>query len=63
MNIPCLLHVSATVVAILSEVRYKEWVYRDITKVCEPKQRCKILNFKNIWFKIILKYKIQIKFL
>jgi len=63
MKIICLLHVSATLVAILSEVCYKGWIYRDITKVCETRHRCKILNFKNIWLKILLKYKIQIKFL
>jgi len=63
MNIVCLLHVLATLVAILSKVRYKGWIYRDIKKVCEPTHMCKLLIFQNIWFKIILKYEIQIKFL
>jgi hypothetical protein len=63
MIVVCLVHVSATLVAILSEVCYKEWIYRDITKVCESTHRCKILSFKNLWFKIILKYKKQMKFL
>ena len=63
INIVILLHVSANLVAILSEVRYKGWIYRDVTKVCEPTHRCKILSFKNIWFKIISKYKIQVNFL
>jgi hypothetical protein len=34
-----LLHVSATLVAILREVCCKEWIYRDITKVCEQTHR------------------------
>jgi hypothetical protein len=32
VNIVCLLHVSATLVTILSEMRYKGWIYRDIKK-------------------------------
>jgi len=35
MNVVCPVHVSATLVAILSEVCYKEWIYRDITKDCK----------------------------
>ena len=33
----------------------------DITKVCEPLHRCKILSFKNTWFKIHISFKIQIR--
>jgi len=35
-----MLHVSASLVAILREVYCKEWIYRDITNVCEPMHRC-----------------------
>ena len=35
IDIVRLLHVSATVVAILREERYKGWIYRDITEVYE----------------------------
>jgi hypothetical protein len=35
-------------VAILREVLYEGWIHQDITKVCEPKHRYKILDFKNI---------------
>jgi len=41
------LHVSATVVAILREVRYKEY----ITKVLYQCTKCKILSF-TVWFKM-----------
>jgi len=34
-----MLHVSATLVAILREVSCKEWIYRDITNVCETMHR------------------------
>ena len=61
INIVVLLHVSITLVAILREVHYKRWINRDITKVCEPMHICKILSFNNRWFKIHIKYKIQIK--
>jgi hypothetical protein len=50
-----LLQVSTTLVAINKEVPYKGWIYRDITKICELKHRCKILSFKNIGFKIHIK--------
>jgi Fe2+ transport system protein B len=62
LNVVCLVHVSATLVAVLSKVCYKGWLYRDLTKVCEQTHRCKIPSFKNLWFKIILKYKKHIKF-
>jgi hypothetical protein len=39
MNILCLLHVSAAVVAILREVHYKGYV----TKVHEPMHKCKMI--------------------
>jgi len=38
-----LLHVSAALVAILSEVHQKQWIYHDIKKVCESICSCKIL--------------------
>ena len=55
INIVYLLHVSATHVATLGEVHYKGWIYRDITKVCEIKHRCKILLFKRTWWKLLTK--------
>ena len=61
INTVFLLHVSATLVAILREMHYKGWTNRDITKVCEPMHICKILSFNNTWFKINIKYKVQIK--
>jgi hypothetical protein len=42
-----LLHVSATLVVILREVQYKGRIRRDITKLCELTQICKILSFNN----------------
>ena len=33
-KIICLLHVSATVVATLSEQQYKGWIYRDTKNFC-----------------------------
>ena len=56
-----LTRVSVTHVAILREVRYRRWKRRCNTKVCEPKYRCKILSFKNVYFKICIKIKIQLK--
>jgi hypothetical protein len=57
-----LLHISATHVAIFREVHYKGQIHQNITRVFEPMQRYKILNFKNnTWFKIHTKIKIQIK--
>jgi len=44
INTVVLLHVSATLVAILREVHYKGWLNRDITNVCEPMHICKILH-------------------
>ena len=52
INIVYLLHVSATHVAILGEVHYKGWIYRDLTKVCEVMHSCKILSFKRTWSKL-----------
>ena len=50
-----LLQVSATHVAILGEVLYQGWAYRDITKVCELMHRCKILHFSRSWSKFVTK--------
>jgi len=41
INTVFLLHVSATLVAILREVYYKGWILQDITNVCEPMHKCK----------------------
>jgi hypothetical protein len=41
-NLVCLLHVPATLMAILREVLYGGWTYRDIIEVCEPMRRYKI---------------------
>ena len=51
INIVRLLHVSATLLAILWGVYYKEF----ITKVYEPMHKCKMLNSNNIWLKIHIK--------
>jgi len=45
INLVFFLHVSPTVVAILSEVHYKGWLYLDMTNICEPVLRCEILRF------------------
>ena len=45
INIVCLLHVSAHLVAISRETHYQE-----ITNFCEPTHRCETLSFKDIWF-------------
>jgi len=45
-----LIHVSTTHVAILRGMPNERRIRRDITDVCEP-HRCKILSFKNTWFK------------
>jgi len=52
-NKVCLLHVSATIFAILWEINHKGRIYQDITKVCEPKHRLKykvliVYGLKNI---------------
>jgi hypothetical protein len=47
ISILFLLHVPATLVAILREMQYKGWTCLDITKVCEPRHRSKILSFNN----------------
>jgi len=52
MNTVYLLQVSATHVAIYSEVRCTGRMYRDITTACEARHRCKVLSFKNTPFKI-----------
>jgi len=44
INTGFLLHVSATLVAIVREVYYKGWILQDITNVCEPMHKCKILR-------------------
>jgi len=43
INILFFLHISATLAAIIREVRYKGWIHLYITNVTEPVQRCKIL--------------------
>ena len=58
-NVVYLLHVS-TYVDILRQVPCKGRLPRDITKVYEPMNRCKIC-FKKHSVKYILKFKIQIK--
>ena len=40
-----LLHVSATLVAVLREVHNKQWIYLDTTKVCGLMNGCQILSF------------------
>jgi hypothetical protein len=60
-NMLYLLHLSATHMAVLTEVHYKGRTHQDITKVCEQMHRCKILSLKNTWFKILyqgLKYRL-----
>jgi hypothetical protein len=52
MYIVCLLHVWATFLANVMEVHYVGWMLQDITKVCEPAHRCKMISFNNTWFKI-----------
>jgi hypothetical protein len=49
-----LLQVSATNAAIFREVHYKEYI-KILQKLIELMHRYKILNFKNIWFKIYAK--------
>jgi len=41
-------------VAIIREVHYKGWVYRDITKVGEQMRRRKILSFNNVVVVVVL---------
>jgi hypothetical protein len=50
INIVRFQRISTTQVTILREVRYKGWLHRDITEVCEPVQGRKIPGFKNTWF-------------
>ena len=50
VNIVSLELVSATQVVILREVRYKGWLQRDVTEVCEPVHGRKVPSFKNAWF-------------
>jgi len=59
IEIVCLLDVSANLVAILREVRYKGY----ITIFLKPVHKCTILSFKIKDLKYILKYEVQIKFL
>ena len=49
INIACLLHVPATLLAILVEVHYKGY----ISNVFETMHTCKTLSFHSICFKII----------
>jgi hypothetical protein len=44
INTVFFLHVSATLVAILTEVCYKGWILQDITNICEPMHKCKLLR-------------------
>ena len=39
----------------LLHVCNRGWIYQDITEVCEPVHRCKILSFKKSWFKLHIK--------
>jgi len=48
MYMVCLLHAWATLMAIVMEVHYVGWILQDLTKVCGPAHRCKILSFKNV---------------
>jgi len=54
INIVCILFVSATLVTIHREVHFKGWIYQ-VIMVYEPNYRCKMLSFKNVWFKIHIK--------
>lgn len=58
-----LLHSSTTLVDIPKEVYYKGWLYLDSTRICAPIQRCKILSFNKLYFKIHINFKIQIRLL
>jgi hypothetical protein len=44
INTIFLLHVSATLVALLREEYYKGWILQDIANVCEPVHKCKMLR-------------------
>jgi hypothetical protein len=55
-NLVCLLHVPTTLMAILREVRYRGWTYRDIAEDCETMHRYKVPCFKNTWFKIRIEF-------
>jgi len=58
INIASLLHVSATLVAILRGVHYKEY----ITKLFETTHKYTVVSCIIFGFQYILKYKIQITF-
>ena len=59
-NAVFLLHVSATLVAVLREVHYNGRIYRDITNVCEHMHRCKKIRFLTIrGLTYVLKYEIE----
>ena len=63
-NTVCLLHVSATLVAILREKKhYTGCICRDIATGCEPKHRYKILILKRRGLKYVLEYETLIIFL
>lgn len=55
MNIVCLLHALATLVAILRVVHYKGY----IKKVFGPMAKGKILSSKNLWFKTYITLQIK----
>lgn len=57
-NVAFLLHISVIFVAIFWEVRYKLWIHQDITNVCDPMHRCKILRFNNTYFDTYFKPRI-----
>jgi len=39
-------------IVYLIHVYNRGWIYQDITEVCEPVRGCKVLSFKNSWFKV-----------
>ena len=54
INTAFLLHVSVTLVAILREVYYKGWILQDITNVCEPMNKCKILKITRSYIHLVI---------
>ena len=61
----------ATRAAIFSEMLYKEWLYRDITKVCEPMHTFRALSYLAltsqvltfaVWLQIVKKKPEKYKF-
>jgi hypothetical protein len=45
INTVLLQHVLVVLVAILREVYCEEWMWKDITEICELMHKCKILSF------------------